>query len=60
VKTVAWRVIASSLGLIYFYAVTRDVTKTFEAVGITTVISMIAYYLHERAWNAISWGREQV
>lgn len=58
VKSIVWRIVASSLGFAYFYVVTGDVSKTVVAVGITSIVSMIAYYLHERVWNVISWGRE--
>ncbi len=59
VKSIVWRIVASSLGFAYFFVVTRDVAKTAVAVGVTSVVSMIAYYLHERVWNAISWGRTE-
>ena len=57
-KTVTWRILATLLtwAVIYFYT-----GKIFESAKITIVaaiLSMVAYYLHERIWDKINWERK--
>ncbi len=64
VKAITWRIIASAttftLALLFFG---NDRYALEKATGIAlteAVIKMILYYLHERAWTSISWGRMRV
>ncbi|MCX6702030.1 MAG: DUF2061 domain-containing protein [Candidatus Zambryskibacteria bacterium] len=58
VKTIIWRVIATLLtwGTIYFF--TGKLSESFKMTIIAAAISMIAYYIHERIWNNIQWGKK--
>lgn len=57
VKTVTWRFIAISVTVVISYAWLEDF-KSSMVIGIgANSIKVIAYYLHERAWNALAWGR---
>jgi len=56
-KTVVWRVLATlgTWGVIYFFT-----GKPIESLGMTlvaAVVGMVAYYIHERIWDTISWGK---
>lgn len=56
-KTISWRVVATlvTLGVLYAYT-----GKFFISLTITltaAALSTIAYYIHERTWNTIQWGR---
>lgn len=56
-KTVSWRIIASvTTGLIAFFF-----TQQFLlSVGIGSaegIIKLIIFYIHERVWNKITWGK---
>lgn len=59
VKTIVWRVIASCVTLAMLYIVTGKAVLSLEATGLAALVSMAAYYLHERIWNTISWGRNE-
>jgi uncharacterized membrane protein len=55
-KTVSWRVIATFTTMLIVFIFTREIALS-AGVGIVEAISkMIFYYLHERAWNKITWG----
>jgi uncharacterized membrane protein len=28
--------------------------------GVWTILGLLAYYLHERLWNAVHWGKEKL
>ena len=58
-KAITWRVIASVVTTII--AVTFGVPS--KAIGLVffadLIIKFILYFLHERAWNKITFGREK-
>lgn len=56
-KTVSWRIIATSttMFLVYFFTGKLELTVT---VGIGDVLlKMLFYFLHERVWDRITFGR---
>jgi uncharacterized membrane protein len=42
------------------YAITRDTEQTAMLVIISNVISIMVYFIHERAWNRIHWGKHSL
>ena len=59
-KTISWRIIASATTFVIFYLVAGEkvaIEAISAAVGIEVVAKMIIYFLHERAWTNIHWGR---
>jgi uncharacterized membrane protein len=59
VKTVTWRVTGSSATFLIAYLLIGDFTIA-GVIGITQMISnTILYYLHERVWNRILWGKKK-
>jgi len=59
-KTISWRILASITTFIIFYFTAGEkiaLQVITAAVGIEVISKMIIYYLHERAWANIHWGR---
>jgi uncharacterized membrane protein len=59
-KTISWRIVASATTFIIFYLTAGGkvaIQIISAAIGIEVVAKMIIYYLHERAWAHIHWGR---
>ena len=57
-KTISWRVIATMTTMALVYIFTGEPLMSL-GVGFFEVISKITfYYLHERAWGRISWGKK--
>jgi len=65
-KAISWRLIASGATFIISYVIFRQFTEKSEAevletAGLITSIEMVAklilYYLHERLWTNIVWGK---
>lgn len=63
-KTITWRVIASvTTFLIARYIFSSDPAATEKATIVACAeacIKMVLYFFHERAWNAVRWGRMRV
>lgn len=56
-KSITWRVLAiiSTFGV--GYAMTGDAKFATSLTLISNTINFVLYYIHERAWLKISWGR---
>ena len=58
IKTVTWRVCASSITFIMVYLFTGKVIIASGAMVIEALVKMLAYYLHERAWERFDERRQ--
>ena len=59
VKAVSWRIIATLTTILLVFIFTGNLVIS-GAVGLTELFSKLGiYYLHERLWNAIGFGRIQ-
>lgn len=62
-KTVTWRVIASVTTFIIAFLIFKEDQNAMEkASGIAlveTVLKLLFYYLHERAWYKVNFGLEE-
>jgi len=56
-KTIIWRVIATLVTGLAAYFFTAQLGETTKITIVSAAISIVAYYIHERIWNKISWGR---
>ncbi len=57
VKALTWRAIATSTTMMLAYIATGDL-KIAGAIGVADVIIKLGfYYVHERAWGHIDWGK---
>ncbi len=57
VKTFTYRIIIIISTAIIVFILTGSVKKTFDITLITNVINTVLYYIHERVWNTIHWGK---
>jgi uncharacterized membrane protein len=56
-KAVSWRVTGTLDTFIISWLITGQLTLA-GAIAFTEVITkIILYWIHERAWNKVSWGR---
>src|ERR1700712_3528955 len=59
-KAVSWRM----LGSLDTFTITLVVTGSFKAAGsiagVETLSKIVLFYLHERAWSKLRWGRAGV
>ena len=56
-KAMTWRLGGSTASLLVAYLITGDMHVS-GAIGIADfIIKMVAYYVHERIWASIEWGR---
>ena len=57
VKTVSWRILATLVAFLVLWIYTGRISSSLDGAVVVGVFNTIAYYVHERFWNRISWGR---
>ena len=58
VKSLTWRIIAIVTTFMSIYIVTGKLQFAFQGALLTNIINFILYYIHERLWNKLQWGRQ--
>ncbi len=58
-KAASYRLLGSLSTAGIFYALTGSVRLSFGAGALDIVVKIAAYYIHERIWARIPFGREQ-
>ena len=59
VKTVSWRITGSTATFAISYAVLGDFTVSGTIAVIQLTFNTLLYFVHERVWNTIRWGRNE-
>jgi adenylylsulfate kinase len=60
IKGISWRVIATLTTMSIVFILTGDM-EIVAAAGVVDVVAKLTfYYIHERAWGRVSWGRTTV
>jgi len=57
VKTLSWRVLATTDTFLISWLITGEVMFASAIASLEVITKMILYYAHERGWNLISWGK---
>ncbi|HYF13294.1 MAG TPA: DUF2061 domain-containing protein [Candidatus Paceibacterota bacterium] len=59
-KTIVWRVIATVITLITVYGFTGQFNKATTITLTAAALLAAGYYVHERVWEKVEWGRHKV
>lgn len=59
-KAFSWKIVASIISFSVLYYETRDVAQALKFSATVFGFGLVAYYLHERLWNGVHWGKRQV
>lgn len=58
IKALTWRAVASSMTMVTVYLLTKEWKMMLGAGLIDGAAKFVFYFLHERAWNVLEWGRK--
>lgn len=58
VKATTFRIVATVATIVAVYFITGSWGWAGTIGAVDLVLKSILYYLHERGWNKISWGRK--
>lgn len=56
-KAATFRTVVLTSDALVIYLITKKVGETIGLVILTNFASTFLYFIHERFWNKISWGR---
>lgn len=59
-KTATFRLSVIAIDFAFLYFITHDVRITSTILGFAIVLHTIIYFLHERAWNRIHYGKRHL
>jgi len=60
VKAVSYRIWVTAVAFMIAYWATESVEKSIEVIVLYLMGSVVIYYIHERIWDKIKWGRGNV
>lgn len=58
IKTLSWRVTGSVSTFLISYLISNDFTVAGSIAIIQVIVNTLLYYIHERSWNLVNWGKE--
>jgi uncharacterized membrane protein len=58
VKTLSWRVTGSGATFLIVWLFTESLVLAGPIAITQLILNTILYYIHERVWNNIKWGRD--
>ena len=56
-KSVAWRAIITLNNFLIPFITTGSWKAALAFLTVATFLNIVVYYLHERAWNLVKWGK---
>lgn len=56
-KSISWRLIGTIDTIIICYIVTGDIRPSLSIGSVELITKMSLYFIHERLWNRIQWGK---
>lgn len=56
-KAVSWRITGTIDTFIISWLITGEILLAGSIATVEVVTKVVLYWVHERAWNRISWGR---
>ncbi|MCY7305746.1 MAG: DUF2061 domain-containing protein [Rhodoferax sp.] len=56
-KACTWQLIGFVVMSFINYAVMGDWRQGMGLSGLLTAVGLVSYYLHERIWSRVRWGR---
>lgn len=59
VKSISWRVIATLTTITIVYIFTKKPLIALEVGFFEVIFKILFYYLHERGWGKIAWGKKR-
>jgi len=58
VKAISWRTIGTADTFILAFLITHKAVTAVSIASLEVLTKTILYYMHERGWNKIKWGRK--
>lgn len=57
VKSISWRLVGTLDTILISWIITGTLSLAFSIGLVELITKMVLYFMHERLWNTIKWGR---
>ena len=57
IKTISWRLTGTFCTFLISFIILGDITTSSTIALIQLIFNTIMFYIHERIWNIIKWGK---
>ena len=57
-KTISWRITGSTATFLISYAVLGNINISGTIAVIQLTFNTLLYFVHERIWSRVKWGRQ--
>jgi uncharacterized membrane protein len=57
-KGISWETISFIITLFAVYLIYGDISFSVKFTGILTIIKIVLFFLHERLWKLLKWGKK--
>ena len=58
VKALSYRIWGTLSSVAVVYVITKNASLSITIAFWETVVKIFIYYVHERGWNMVQWGRK--
>lgn len=58
VKAISWRIIGTADTFVLSYLITHKPVTAASIAGFEVMTKTVLYYIHERGWDKVMWGRQ--
>jgi len=59
IKAISWRIVATLTTILLVFAFTGNLVLSSGVGATELLLKILIYYIHERVWNMLSFGRER-
>jgi adenylylsulfate kinase len=59
-KALAFQIIIILTDIVIIFLITHRTGVTISIILLTNLVSAVIYFIHERAWNRIHWGKSKI
>jgi len=59
IKAITWRILATLATILIVFIFTGRLLLSLEVGAVEVVVKIIIYFLHERIWGKVGWGRKR-
>jgi hypothetical protein len=59
-KSITWRGLITINNFMIPFIMTGSWQTAAAFLGIATILNIIVYYVHERTWNLVLWGKKEI
>ncbi len=58
-KTITWRLVATGATILLVYLFTGKIDLALEVGALEIILKLLLFYVHERVWNRVKWGKKR-